>query len=108
VLVATALSRRVKTPRQSGAITDQLALLGSASCFGAAVAARELFNTSSRVDKFLFAREKRMASSADADFNVLTGRTRVIDNSARTDHIGLVILRMNTAFHDRKRARNLA
>jgi hypothetical protein len=31
----------------------------------------------------------------------------VIDRAARADDIGLVILRMNTGFHIRKRAQNL-
>ena len=87
--------------------TEKLSLLRGASRFGAAVATREFFYPTGRVDKLLFPGEKRMASSADADFNVLARRAGVIDRAARTDDIGLVIFRMNARLHDRKRARNL-
>ena len=90
-----------------GAAITQLSLLGSACGFGAAVAAREFFYPTSRINKLLFARKKRMASSADADFNVPTRRARVIDRAACTDDIGLIIFRMNARFHDCERARNL-
>jgi hypothetical protein len=93
--------------RSQTAATAQLALLGTARGFGAAVAAREFFDAPGGIDKLLFAREKRMASSANADFNVLTCRARVIDRAASTDDIGIVVFRMNPRFHDFERARNL-
>lgn len=86
----------------------QLSFLRSPHRFGAAVAAREFFHASSGVDKFLFPGKKRMASSADADFNVAARGTGMIDGAARTGDIGLVIFRMNVRFHVWKRARNLA
>jgi hypothetical protein len=86
----------------------QLSFLRSPYGFGAAVAAREFFNASGGVDKFLFPGEKRMASGTDADFNVAARGTGMIDGAARTDDIGLVIFRMNVRFHVWKRARNLA
>ena len=48
-----------------------------------------------------------MTSGANADFNVLTRRARVVDSAARTDDVGLEILRMNARFHGYKGARNL-
>ena len=85
----------------------QLSLFRDAGRFGAAVTAREFFHAAGRVDEFLFAREKRMASGADADFNVLPGRTRMVDRAARANDIGIEILWMNARFHVWKRARNL-
>src|ERR1700730_2338358 len=85
----------------------QLTFLRSPCRLGAAVTLRKLFNPAGRIDEFLFARKKRMASSADADSNVLARRTRVIDGAARTSDIGHVILWMNACFHVWKGARNL-
>ena len=62
--------------RAGGAMTTQknrqLTLFRSASRLRAAVTAREFFNTSGGIDEFLFAGEKRMASGANADFNITT------------------------------------
>ena len=85
----------------------QLSLLRHARGFGAAVTAREFFHAARRVDEFLFAREKRMASGADADFNIAPRRARVIDRAASANDIGIKILWMNARFHVWKRARNL-
>src|SRR5205085_2389713 len=72
-LVAAALCRRVGAPRESGAATSKLSL-ARASGLGAAVAASEFFYAPGRINKFLFAGEKRMAGGTDADFNVSFGR----------------------------------
>src|SRR5439155_25884894 len=96
-----------KAPKGGAGYTYQLSFLGSGRGFGAAVATREFLSATRRIDKFLFAREKWMTSSTDADFNVPTCRARVIDRAACTYNIGLVILRMNARFHDCERARNL-
>ena len=76
--------------------------------FGAAVTAREFFHAPGGIDEFLFAREKRMAGGADADFNVLFGRAGVINRAARANDIGLLIIWMNVCLHVQKRAQNLA
>jgi hypothetical protein len=74
----------------------------------AAVAARELLDSAGRIDEFLFAREKRMAGGANADFNITPRRTGVIDGTTGADDVGLIILRMNVRLHVQKRARNLS
>ena len=106
-LVAAALCRRVGTPRQSGAATSQLSLAGAGG-LGATVTTRELFHAPGGVDEFLFAGEKRMAGSTDADFNVSFGRASVINRAARANHIGLLIIGMNVRLHVQKGAQNLA
>jgi hypothetical protein len=40
-----------------------------------------------------------MAGSADADFNITPRRTRVINDTARANDIGLMIFRMNVCLH---------
>jgi hypothetical protein len=89
------------------AATGDLRLLGRARGLGAAVAAREFLDAAGGIDKLLFAGEKRMASGADADFNVTLGRTRMVNRAARTSDVSLKILRMNVRFHVQKGARNL-
>jgi hypothetical protein len=104
VAVADREKARISNPSKG----NQLSFFDDARSFGAAVTAREFFHTSSGVDKFLFPGEKRMASGADADFNVAARGTGMIDGAARTGDISLVIFRMNVRFHVWKRARNLA
>jgi len=85
----------------------QLSLAGAGG-LGAAVTAREFFHAPGGVDEFLFAGEKRMARSADPDFNVSFSRAGVINRAARANDIGLLIIGMNIRLHVEKRARNLA
>ena len=107
-VTAVADRRRMRQSKRPPATGDLARLLGRrASGLGAAVAAREFLDATGGIDKLLFAGEKRMASGADADFNVPLRRTRVVDRAARTGDVGLVILRMNVRFHVRKRAANL-
>ena len=106
-LVAAALCRRVGAPRESGAATSELSL-ARASGLGAAVAAREFFYAPGRINKFLFAGEKRMAGGTDADFNVSFGRASVINRPARANDIGLLVIGMNVRLHIQKRAHSLA
>ena len=97
-------------PRQSGAATasvGQLSLFGCASGFGATVAAREFLDAAGGIDELLLPGEKRVASGADADFNVTPGRTGMIYRAARANDIGLYVFRMNVRFHVQKGARNL-
>lgn len=94
-------------PRPSEAATVQLTFLGGASGLGAAVATRKFFHAARRVDELLLTGEKRVASGADADFNVTAGRAGVIHRTAGTHDIGLNVFRMNVRFHVRKGARNL-
>jgi hypothetical protein len=84
-----------------------LSFLAGARRLGAAVTAGKLLDATCRIDEFLFAGEKRMASGADADSNVATCRARMIHGPARTHNIGLKILRMNARFHLQKGAQNL-
>jgi hypothetical protein len=96
-----------EAPRQSGTATAQLTFFAGASGFGAAVAARKFLDPSRRIDELLLTREKRVASGADADFNITPGRAGVIHRAARANDIGLHVFRMNVRFHVRKGARNL-
>ena len=84
-----------------------LSFLRRPGSLGAAVAARELLNTTGRVDELLFSGEKRMASGADADSNIRARRTGVIGRTARADDIGFLIIRMDTRLHGNKRAGTL-
>ncbi len=97
--------------RTNATVTDRrytsLSFFAGARGLGAAVAAGKFLHAACGVDEFLFASEKRMASGANADFNITTRGARVIDRATRADDIGLVILWMNARFHFRKRARNL-
>ena len=85
----------------------QLALFGHANGHRAAIATRELLHTTRRIYELLFASEKRMASGANADFNILLGGTRVINRATSTGNIGYVIIWMNARFHVSERAANL-
>ncbi len=86
-------------PGSATPATEQLRFSAGASGLGATVTAREFFYTTRRVDEFLFASEKRMASSADADFNVTPGGTGMVNRATRADDIGLIIFGMNVRFH---------
>jgi hypothetical protein len=88
---------------------NQLGFSGHAGASGlrAAIAARKFLHATRGIDELLFAGEKRMACRTDADFNVPLGRARVVNSTARTGDVGLVILRMNVRFHVWKRVANL-
>ncbi len=100
------MNDRGRTTESSGANAPgvQLSLFRSPDSLGAAVAARELLNTTSCVDELLFPGEKRMASGADADSNIRARGAGVIGRTARTNDIGFLIIRMNIRLHGNKRA----
>jgi hypothetical protein len=77
----------------------QLSFFAGARGFGAAVATREFLDPTGRIDELLFAREKRMTSGADADFNIMARRAGMINRAARADDVSLMIFRMNACFH---------
>ena len=87
----------------------QLGFSGHASTGGlrAAIAAREFLHATRRIDKLLFAGEKRMTCRADAYFYVLLGRACVVDSTTRAGDVGLIVLRMNVRFHAWKGVANL-
>jgi hypothetical protein len=66
-----------------------LTFLRGASGLSAAVTAREFFYATSGIDELLFASKKRVASGADADFNVTSSGASVIHRAARAHDIGL-------------------
>jgi len=105
ILVAAIADRG--RPGSATPATPELSL-ARACGLGATVTARKFLHASGGIDEFLFAREKRMAGGADADFNVSFGRAGMINRAARTNDIGLLIIRMNVRLHVKKRARNLA
>ncbi len=59
----------------------------------------EAFNAAGRVDHFLFASEKGMASRADFDVVVAERGARFNDVTAGTCNFGGFIIRMNTVLH---------
>ena len=97
--VAVAVSAAEQGIRRGERLYNNLRLFGRASGLGAAVTAREFFHAPGGIDEFLLAREKRMAGSADADFNVSFGRASVINRAARANDIGLLIIGMNIRVH---------
>ncbi len=84
---------------------DQLSFSGdtAACCFGTAVAARELLDATRGIDELLFARKKRMASGANADFNITPRRARVVNRATSAADFRLVIFWMNGRFHVQER-----
>ena len=48
-----------------------------------------------------------MTCRANADFDVPLGRASVVDSTARTSDVGLIVLRMNVRFHVWKGVANL-
>lgn len=99
ICVAAGSNRRQIRRSQIAVFVQLSGLLAATDRFGAPVAPGEFFHAPRSVDEFLLASEKRMAGSADADFNVTPGGAGVIDRAARTDDIGLVIFGMNLRFH---------
>src|SRR5205823_11639137 len=107
IVVAAAVSAAGAGAHRGERLSLQLSLAGARG-FGAAVTTREFFHAPGGIDEFLFAREKRMAGGANADFNVSFGRAGVINRAARANDIGLLIIWMNIRLHVQKRAQNLA
>ena len=105
--VTTALRRRGKAPRHSGAATVQLTFLLSPRSFGAAVTSGKFFHPPGGIHKFLFACEKWMTSRANTDLNIATSGAGVIHRAACAHHISLVIFWMNACFHLLNGAPNL-
>jgi hypothetical protein len=87
---------------------NELSFLLGAGSFRAAVAAGKFLDSARRIDKLLFAGEKGMTSSADADLNIATRRAGVIHRAACAHHISLVVFWMNACFHLLKGARNVS
>ena len=48
-----------------------------------------------------------MTSGANTDFNVATGRARMVDGAARANDVGFSLFWMDVRFHVPKGARNL-
>ena len=86
----------------SPATTAQLTFFGGPRRLGAAVTTCEFLDPAGGIDEFLFAGEKRMTSSTNADFNIVPRRAGMIHRATRANDVGLVILWMNACFHVRK------
>lgn len=80
-----------------------LGLGRAARSLGGAVTARKLLDASCRIDKFLFAGEKGMASGANADFNVPARRTGMVNGAAGARNGGFGVVGMNICFHNWKK-----
>lgn len=59
----------------------------------------EFLNASSRVNKFLFAGEKRMAGRADLNLHLFHYRSYFYFITTRAGCINCIVLRMNSVFH---------
>src|SRR6266567_2759756 len=101
-ITVAALSERRNATVRHRRYRTQLTFFARACGFSAAVTLGEFFNATGRVDKFLFAGEKRMTSSTDTDSNIATGRAGVINRAARAHDIGFVIFWVNACFHRQK------
>jgi hypothetical protein len=86
---------------------NQLRFRAGARGLGATIAAGELLDAARRVDELLLTCEKRMAGSADANFDVAPRRAGMINRAARADDIGFLIFRMDARFHVQKRVPNV-
>src|SRR5215211_961515 len=86
----------------------KLSFLLSAGSFGATVTAGKFLDPTRSIDKFLFACEKGMTSSTNADLNIATRGAGVIHRAACAHHISLVIFWMNVCFHLLNGARNVS
>src|SRR5213080_969833 len=106
-IVVAAIADRGR-PGSATPATAELRIVAGAGGLGTAVTTREFFHAPGGVDEFLFAGKKRMAGSADADFNVSFGRAGVINHAARANDIGLLVIGMNFRLHVEKRAQTLA
>ena len=78
-------------------------LFGDADGLHGAEAAVEFFNAARGIDEFLLAGEEGVASGADADLELTTGRAHVIDGAAGAGNGGLDVIRVNLCFHGSKR-----
>lgn len=98
-----AVSPGLETPRQTEAATAaQLTFLAAPSRPSAAVTLGEFLDTTCRVDEFLLAGEKRMAGRTNTDSKIASSRAGMIHRTARTNHVGLLIFRVNACFHSSK------
>ena len=69
--------------------------LAQTRCVHRAVAAFEFVHPTGGIDKFLFAREKRMASGANADLDVVSGRASAIRSATGASDHGFDVVGMN-------------
>ena len=86
---------------------NELSLVLGAGSFRAAVTAGKFLDPTRGIDKLLFAGEKGMTSSTNADLNIATRGASVIHRAACAHHISLVIFWMNACFHLLNGARNV-
>src|SRR5438045_9531272 len=107
IVVAVAVSAVGAGARRGERRYIQLSI-GGAGGLGAAVTTRELFHAPGGVDEFLFAGKKRMAGSANADFNVSFGGAGVNNRAERQNDIGLLLIGMNGPQQDEKQAETVA
>ena len=66
---------------------------------GLAVAASEFLYSPSGIDKFLFTREKGVASCANSDFDIPASRSCAIRRATCTNDRSLGIVGMNVSLH---------
>ena len=72
-----------------------------------AVFSVELINTSAGVYQFLLASVERMAFGANLNGDVLLGRAGVINSTASAANRSLLVIRMNSLFHNSNLLRRL-
>ena len=102
-----AVSAAEKAVAAGERLYNELSFLPSAGSFGAAVTAGKFLDSARGIDKLLFAGEKGMTSSTNADLNIATRGASVIDRAACAHHVSVVVFWMNACFHLLNGARNL-
>ncbi len=65
----------------------------------ACVTAGEFLDAARGIDEFLLAGEEGMARCADTHFDVALGGPCVVNRTARTRDVGLLVIGMNICFH---------
>ena len=106
-MVATLCQRRNATVADRRYKNMDLSFFARPGNLGAAVALGEFLDPAGGIHEFLFAGEKRMTSGTDADSNITTGRTCMVDRATGADHLRLLIFWVYVRFHVSKRSANL-
>jgi hypothetical protein len=84
---------------QQSAVTGGIKLSGFRLVLKFFIFFPETFNTTRRVNQFLFAGKKRMAFGAYFNADIRLGRTDLYLVATRTTYAGISVIRMNAVFH---------
>lgn len=73
--------------------------LAGAGSANTAIATGELLDATCCVNKLLLTSEEGMTGGTNTDFDILPGRTRLVDSTTGANDGGIVVFRMKTGFH---------